>query len=491
MASSSVISTAFGDEAAQPSRTRSLVASSCLASSCLAAEGLAVTSAGWATSLVSRAMSGEVAPPTSGDLRLGIVAGLSAGLLAMLFTVLPTGRVDGADLARDTSFGRTARIWHASVLALLALAVLTRSADALPPAATILFYVSGFAALWAARHATTQAVRVAGRLRRVPAQRIVIVGTEPAIQDFTRRYRPRTLGLEIVGSYALTPLSGGGEEARARLAAELRPALEIARDLAPDDVYMALPWSETDTIDLCVEAFLTMPVAIHLAPERVLDRFEGVAIARRGGMASLELTRPMPPAAALAKRVLDLAAALATLVILSPLLVVVAALIKLDTPGPVLFRQTRYGYNQRPFRIFKFRSMTTYQDGGPVPQARAGDARITRVGRVLRRSNIDELPQLLNVLLGQMSLVGPRPHAVSHNLAYERRIALYARRHNVKPGITGWAQVHGLRGETDTDDKMRRRIAFDLFYIDHWSFGLDLLILLRTVFSSQAYRNAV
>ncbi len=480
--SSSVVSTAYGEDAARPPWTRSLVASACLA-----AEGFAVTLAGWATSLVSGAISGDIAPPLPGDLRLGALA----GLVAVLFTVLRTGPVGGVDLARDTTWRRTAKIWHATILTLLVLAVLTRSADALPRTAMILFYVFGFVALWAARRGTIGAVRIAGRLHWVPAQRIVIVGTEAAIQDFASRYQPWTLGLEIVGSYALTPVSGEGDEARERLAAELRPAIEIARDLALDDVYVALPWSETDTIDLCVEAFLTMPVAIHLAPERVLDRFERVTIMRRGDMASLELTRPMPPAAAFAKRAFDVAAALATLVILSPLFAVLAALIKLDTPGPVLFRQTRYGYNQRPFRIFKFRSMTTYQDGGPVPQARLGDARITRVGRVLRRSNLDELPQLLNVLLGQMSLVGPRPHAVPHNQVYERRIALYARRHNVKPGITGWAQIHGLRGETDTDDKMRRRVAFDLFYIDHWSLGLDLRILVRTVFSSEAYRNAV
>lgn len=480
------MSGSFRDRAAKPPWTRGL-----LACACLAAEGLAVTFAGWAAVLASRAIPGVAAPSLSGDPGLAAAAGPLAGLLAVLFTLLRTGPVGGVDLARDTSWRRAATIWHATILTLLAIAVLTRSADALPPAAMVLFYLFGFAALWGARRGTTQAVRAAGRLRWVPAQRIVIVGTEPAIQDFVRRYRPWTLGLEIVGSYALTPLPGGGGEARERLAAQLRPAIEIARDLALDDVYVALPWSETDTIDQCVEAFLTMPIAIHLAPERVLDRFERVTIMRRGDMASLELTRPMPPAAALAKRALDLAAAFAALVILSPLLVVVAALIKLDTPGPVLFRQTRHGYNQRPFRIFKFRSMTTYQDGGPVPQARVGDARITRVGRVLRRSNLDELPQLLNVLLGQMSLVGPRPHAVPHNQVYERRIALYARRHNVKPGITGWAQIHGLRGETDTDDKMRRRVAFDLFYIDHWSLGLDLRILLLTVFSSQAYRNAV
>ncbi len=134
--------------------------------------------------------------------------------------------------------------------------------------------------------------------------------------------------------------------------------------------------------------------------------------------------------------------------------------------------------------------MTTTDDGSVIVQARRDDPRVTRVGRMLRRTNLDELPQLLNVLAGQMSLVGPRPHALAHDQAFERKIALYARRHNVRPGITAGHQVNGLRGETDTDEKMARRIAYDHWYVDNWSFWLDLAILLRTVFSPKAFQNA-
>jgi lipopolysaccharide/colanic/teichoic acid biosynthesis glycosyltransferase len=165
-------------------------------------------------------------------------------------------------------------------------------------------------------------------------------------------------------------------------------------------------------------------------------------------------------------------------------------LIRLDSPGPIFFLQRRYGFNQREFRIVKFRTMTTLDDGGEIRQAARGDPRITRVGRWLRRWNIDEIPQLFNVLMGDMSLVGPRPHALAHNRDYERRISLYARRHNVKPGITGWAQIHGFRGQTDTDDKMRQRVEHDLYYIDNWSIWLDLRILAQTVLTPTAYRNA-
>ena len=165
-------------------------------------------------------------------------------------------------------------------------------------------------------------------------------------------------------------------------------------------------------------------------------------------------------------------------------------LVKLDSPGPIFFRQRRYGFNQKAFRIIKFRTMVTLDDGGVVQQATQGDPRVTRVGRWLRALNLDELPQLINVVRGEMSLVGPRPHALSHNREYEHIIARYARRHNVKPGITGWAQVHGIRGETDTPDKMQKRVEYDLFYIENWSLARDFIILVWTVISPTAYRNA-
>jgi exopolysaccharide biosynthesis polyprenyl glycosylphosphotransferase len=190
------------------------------------------------------------------------------------------------------------------------------------------------------------------------------------------------------------------------------------------------------------------------------------------------------------KRFFDLVCAAIALIALTPLLIAVAILIKLDSPGPIFFVQRRYGFNQQPFRIIKFRTMRALEDGAVVPQARRDDPRLTKIGPWLRRWNIDEIPQLFNVLTGDMSLVGPRPHALSHDHDFEGRISLYARRHNVKPGITGWAQINGYRGETDTDEKIRRRVEHDLFYIDNWSLWLDLKIIARTLLSRAAYRNA-
>lgn len=189
------------------------------------------------------------------------------------------------------------------------------------------------------------------------------------------------------------------------------------------------------------------------------------------------------------KRAFDLVVAAIALVSLSPLLVAIAVAIKLDSPGPVFFRQKRYGFNQQPFGVFKFRSMRADSNAAFL-QATRNDSRITRFGAILRRTNLDELPQLINVLRGEMSLVGPRPHAMAHDRSFERRIALYARRHNVKPGITGWAQVNGYRGETQTDLAMEQRIACDLYYIDNWSIWFDIQIMIQTIVSRRAYQNA-
>jgi undecaprenyl-phosphate galactose phosphotransferase/putative colanic acid biosynthesis UDP-glucose lipid carrier transferase len=167
-----------------------------------------------------------------------------------------------------------------------------------------------------------------------------------------------------------------------------------------------------------------------------------------------------------------------------------AAAIKLESRGPVIFRQRRHGFNGKSFMIYKLRSMKVLEDGATVVQATEKDPRVTRVGRVLRQTSIDELPQLLNVLQGHMSIVGPRPHALAHDYEYGKMIANYAFRHHVKPGITGWAQVQGYRGGTPRLELMERRIALDLWYIDNWSLVLDINIMLRTSFELIRSRNA-
>jgi Undecaprenyl-phosphate glucose phosphotransferase len=196
------------------------------------------------------------------------------------------------------------------------------------------------------------------------------------------------------------------------------------------------------------------------------------------------LERPIDGWHYLIKEALDRSVALLALAFLAPLLLLVAVAVRLDSPGPALYRQTRRGLNREPIDVYKFRTMYAHlcdrPDAAHVRQAVTGDPRITRLGRFLRKTSVDELPQLINVLRGEMSLVGPRPHAVAHDTHYARLVGDYLGRHRVKPGVTGWAQVNGLRGETDTLEKMRARVEHDLYYVDNWSLLLDLQILLRT-----------
>ena len=416
-----------------------------------------------------------------------IPAFLSVGIVvAFIFVTANALRGDYDIRMFLPAAGRIKRPFTSWTLAFLytgAISFILKSGDDSSRGNVVLFYGAGLAALVLWRHYLIRAVVFASKTGRVAVRRVLLVGEREAIHDFALRYQPWNFGFQILGEAVL--------ETPGSIERDLDHAAALGRVLEPDDIFVLLPWHEADAIERVVERLLTLPVSIHLGPERILDRFDRVHIVKASTMSTLCLVRPpLHGLEVVAKRMFDLVVASLSLVLLMPVFVAVAIAIKRDDSGPVLFRQHRYGFNQRPFPIYKFRTMTVQPEDDTVPQATRQDARVTRVGRFLRRWNIDELPQLLNVLYGQMSLVGPRPHAVPHNRAFERRIALYARRHNVKPGITGWAQVNGLRGETETDEKMRQRVEYDLFYIDNWSLALDLRILGLTLVSPKAYRNA-
>ncbi len=428
----------------------------------------------------------------------GTVNSLAVGTAAASLFALPNALRGEYVLAHYFTFRnhirRSVYVWHVAFLGLLALGFLIRVTDVYSRGATVLFYAAGFPMLILARYALVRIVVAANKVGFVTAQRVFLLGTSHDVADFLNHYQPWDLGLHILGSSVLTPRSETVflDDREQTLRADLARAIETARLLRPDSVFVIVPWSDSATINRCVSELMALPAEIHLGPERVLDRFDNMRISKLGRIATLQLTRePLSPLEVLIKRVFDLVVAAGILVCLAPFLAWIALLIRLDSAGPVFFVQRRYGFNQRPFRIIKFRTMTTTDDGDVIVQARHNDTRVTRVGRWLRAWSIDELPQLLNVIKGDMSLVGPRPHALSHNREYEQKISLYARRHNVKPGITGWAQVNGLRGETDTDDKMLKRVEHDLHYIDNWSLWFDVKILLLTALSRRARRNAV
>jgi Undecaprenyl-phosphate glucose phosphotransferase len=272
--------------------------------------------------------------------------------------------------------------------------------------------------------------------------------------------------------------------------AQLKAISQDSRALQCESVLLLFNSDGVNAVTRAVNALSEMPVRIQLLPIGLLDLMHCSRIGYYGRTRVFEIASgPNWVADRLLKRSFDLVVAATAGFFLLPLILTVAALIKLDSPGPVLFRQTRHGYNNKHIEVFKLRTMMV-SDDGEFRQATRDDPRVTRIGRILRRANIDEVPQLMNVIRGDMSIVGPRPHAVSHNEMYDGQIARMARRHNVKPGITGWAQVNGLRGETDTIEKMRARVEHDLYYIDNWSFAFDLVIVLMTIFSRKSYENA-
>ena len=258
------------------------------------------------------------------------------------------------------------------------------------------------------------------------------------------------------------------------------------------EVWITLPLSQSDRLQQ-IQILLRNSLAdVRWVPDTAAMSILSHRTVEFLGMPTVELNRPAGSGLqGLAKEIFDRAFALCVLLALSPLLLALAVLIKRSSPGPVLFRQPRLGLNGRRFHVYKFRSMKLHREhGDTVTQATRDDPRITPIGRFMRRTSLDELPQFLNVLRGEMSVVGPRPHALPHNDLYKDKLVMYMQRHRVKPGITGWAQIHGYRGETDTEEKMARRVSYDLHYIRHWSFWMDLKIILWTVFKGWTDSNA-
>jgi len=323
--------------------------------------------------------------------------------------------------------------------------------------------------------------------------RVAVVGANESSAHFLRHLLSQpSEDFELAGLY---------DERKTRIPASLEgtPLSGTIADLvrryrvAPvDEIIIAVPWRASERIAQVVKQLKSLPVNVRLCPESVAYELPYRGYGSFAGIPMLDIfERPFTGWGWLVKEAEDRLIAAVGLLLVLPLMALIAALIKLDSRGPVLFAQRRYGFNNNEFPVFKFRTMVAgAEEDATVRQATRNDARVTRIGSFLRRTSLDELPQLFNVLRGDMSLVGPRPHAVVHNEQFAGLIDDYLSRHRVKPGITGWAQVNGLRGEIDTPSKIQQRVVYDLYYIDNWSLWLDLKILLLTVFVGFIHRNA-
>lgn len=420
---------------------------------------------------------------------------ISYGLIAGACFILPLaykGRyeveyyLDGAN-----GLAETFASWTYAILAMTLIGFLANATDDASRGWLLAFYVTGLAGLAIVDDRLHQWVASAIRSGFLAPRRVMLVGDAERLSRFAARHPQEGLGIEISNTACLPSPDDLAEMSAAELREHLNGAVVRGRENRISDVVLLVDPSHDDALRRLTDALMDLPAAIHLGGWSLIERFPGVRADRIGRVKTLTLVRsPLSAFESFAKRLFDVSFTVLALLIASPILLLAAIAIKLDSRGPVFFRQRRLGFNQQEFKIWKLRTMTTLDDGDHVEQASKGDARITRVGAVLRRTNLDELPQLFNVLRGQMSLVGPRPHAVAHDRRYERTIDRYARRLNVKPGITGWAQVNGCRGPTLADQEMKERLRHDLYYIDNWSIAFDLLILLMTVVSPRAYRNA-
>ena len=381
---------------------------------------------------------------------------------------------------------RVFNVWNMTFVALLALAFLTRLMDDYSRASMVLFYVAGLPALLLTRYAVVHSVILGSRVELVTAQRAFLVGTGEDISGFVRRYQPWNFGLHMVGAAPLTRLEliFHARGAAHPLDRDLRQALESARTLNPDAVYIVTPWSETGTIDSFVEEFLKMPVEIHLGPERILDRFDNVRIAKHGRMASLQLTRaPLNWGERTLKRIFDVTAAAGVLIALSPLLLLTALAILLESGRPLFFLQRRYGFNQQEFRIIKFRTMTSLDDGEVVQpgaaqrSARHAARRLPAQMEYRRAAAAHQRAQGRHVAgrpAPARALAQPRIRAEDRALcAAPQRAAGHHR--------LGAGQRPARRDRHRRQDA--RRVEHDLYYIENWSLWLDLRILLWTVFS--------
>jgi putative colanic acid biosynthesis UDP-glucose lipid carrier transferase len=272
---------------------------------------------------------------------------------------------------------------------------------------------------------------------------------------------------------------------------KVQDAPDYVKRNAIDCVYIALPIAAQPRIIELVNALRDSTASVYFVPHLfVFDLIQARVNSVNGIPVMAVCETPILGVNAVVKRIFDLSMASVILAVIWPLLLLIALGVKLTSRGPVLFKQRRYGLGGEEILVYKFRTMTVLEDGDAIQQARKGDKRVTPFGAFLRNTSLDELPQFLNVLTGSMSIVGPRPHAVAHNEQYRRLIDGYMIRHKVKPGITGWAQVNGFRGETETVDKMQKRVEYDLDYLRNWSVSLDMWIMVKTLIRVWKDRNA-
>lgn len=414
-----------------------------------------------------------------------LVACVFLFLIGELFGIYRPGRGRSA----DHEVGLATMAWTVSYICLLMLGIFTRTSDTFARSSIVAWYfVGGLFVL--STHMCVRAILESLGRRGYGARKTAIVGANRlGLEVAINAKRSTDSGLLVVGFFDDRG-DGRGDGRRAEVTQDMPPFLgdsnrlmEMVASGEIDTVLITLPMRAEKRIQSVLDRLANTTASAYIVPDFFVFELLHSRWTHVGGLPVVSVFEsPMYGVDGWLKRALDMSISLVGVVLVSPILFICALLVKFTSPGPVFFRQKRYGLDGKEILVWKFRSMSTCDNGPIVKQATKNDPRITPVGAILRKTSLDELPQLFNVILGSMSLVGPRPHANAHNEHFRKLIRGYMMRHKVKPGITGLAQVEGSRGETDTIEKMEARISLDHRYIRDWSIWMDIKILFKTIF---------
>ena len=416
--------------------------------------------------------------------------GALTGALFSGFVFLRNGYGPNGLINRKQQFILGVHAWFFAFFATGWIAFLTKTTASFSRLTVLLFFLSGMLVFLILRMGLVALVTREVTRSKISLRTVYILTNGPAANLRSVLADLRGVGVDVVNA-ALTDIVIRGKTTEPNFSVKVAACRQAFQQRKFDAVYLFMPWRDFAADPAFREALTILPVPVYLFAD---DEFRSIVDGRRlesGMLTGFEVQRePLSLPERLAKAAIDKSIAATVLLAISPLLLFTALAILLESGRPIIFRQRRKGFSGQPFVIWKFRTMTVCEDGDAITQAQKNDRRVTALGRFLRKTSIDELPQLFNVLRGDMSLVGPRPHALAHDVLYGAEIAEYAYRHHVKPGLTGWAQVNGFRGETRTLDQMEKRIEHDLWYINNWSLWLDFRIMLRTVVTLLSDKNA-
>lgn len=416
-------------------------------------------------------------------------AGFAAVVAAMFVAVAESRNIYSLPelLNLKSQIRKVTMTWIIVFLFLIAAAFTMKVSESFSRGSTITFAIFGLVALISARILWKLYLADGLAVRRFSSRRIALIAdrtsaVDPDIDETLSRH-----GLQLAQHFVL-PTSRSDAQRRKEV---IKQAISSIRGSDVEEIVVTTDLYHWPELNGLLSELRVLPLPVNLVPIGPLSELFRQSLHTIGDTVTIEWQRGSRTASQrFLKRATDIVLASIALGAFLPLFLVVAIAIKLDSNGPIIFRQWRRGFNGRPFKILKFRTMSVLEDGDRIIQAQQNDARVTRVGNVLRRSSIDELPQLFNVLNGTMSIVGPRPHAMAHDSRFDKVVANYAYRHHVKPGLTGWAQVNGYRGETRTVADIEQRVKLDLWYIDNWSLATDIKIILMTATEIMNGRNA-